>query len=326
MDGMPTGLPAYGGVAWMDGAYVPADQARISVFDFGFTRSDVTYDVVHVWNGAFFRLDHHLDRFLASVATLRMTLPVDRAGLHDILAGCVARSGLRDAYVAMVCTRGRPPPGSRDLRQCRNQLIAYALPFIWLSDPAAQGRGMSAILGAFPRIPPESVDPRVKNYHWLDLDRSLLEAYDRGADTAILLDADGNVTEGPGFNVFAVIGDTVVTPDRGVLEGISRQTVIDICREQGMKLEVRSLGRAEFLDADEIFATSTAGGVMPVVRIENRILGNGAPGPVSQKLRTLYWGRHDDPRERTEVDYGEAPADAADAYARQRELIPGGGR
>lgn len=322
MDGLPNGLPALAGVAYVDGAYVPADQAKISVFDFGFTRSDVTYDVVHVWNGAFFRLDHHLDRFLASVATLRMTLPVDRDGLRDILAGCVARSGLRDSYVAMLCTRGRAPRGSRDLRQCQNQLIAYAVPFIWLSDPAAQARGMSAVISSIPRIPPESVDPTVKNYHWLDLDRSLLEAYERGADTTILLGIDGNVTEGPGFNVFAVTGDTVVTPDRGVLEGISRQTVIDICRDQGLTLEVRPISRAEFLDADEIFATSTAGGVMPVTRIEDRILGNGAPGPVSAKLRTLYWARHDDPRERTPVDYGNLPVDEAAAYARQRHLIP----
>lgn len=311
------------GIAWQRGAFIPAGEASVSPFDLGFTRSDVTYDVVHVWDGAFFRLEHHLDRFLASVAALRMTLPVDRDGLREILMGCVARSGLRDAYVGMVCTRGRPPMGSRDIRLCENQLLAYALPFVWIADPAAQARGTHAVISSIPRIPPESVDPTVKNYHWLDMERSLFEAYDRGADTVILLGTDGNVTEGPGFNVFAVVNGTVVTPDRGVLEGITRQTVIDICRERGMPLEIRSISREEFLDADEVFLSSTAGGVMPVTRLEERILGNGAPGAVTTALRQAYWARHRHSGDCTPVIYGEGEM-PSNALARQKELIPAG--
>ena len=311
------------GIAWSRGAFIPADQATISPFDFGFTRGDVTYDVVHVWDGSFFRLEQHLDRFLASVAALRMALPVDRDGLREILMGCVSRAGLRDAYVAMVCTRGRPPSGVRDLRRCENQLLAYAIPFVWVVEPAAQVKGTSAILSSIPRIAPESVDPTVKNYHWLDLDRSLFEAYDRGADTAILLGPDGYVTEGPGFNVFAVIDGRVVTPDRGVLEGITRQTVIDICRERGLPVEVRPVSREEFLDADEIFLSTTAGGVMPLTRIEDRILGNGAPGAVTMSLREAYWARHREGRDGTPVVYGEEEM-PSNATARQKELITAG--
>lgn len=311
------------GIAWQRGAFIPAAEASVSPFDLGFTRSDVTYDVVHVWDGSFFRLEHHLDRFLASVAALRMKLPVDRDGLREILMGCVSRSGLRDAYVGMVCTRGRPPLGSRDIRLCENQLLAYALPFVWIADPATQARGTHAVISSIPRIPPESVDPTVKNYHWLDMERSLFEAYDRGADTVILLGTDGNVTEGPGFNVFAVVNGTVVTPDRGVLEGITRQTVIDICREGGTPLEIRPISRKEFLEADEVFLSSTAGGVMPVTRLEDRILGNGAPGAVTMALRGAYWARHRDARDLTPVAYGEEEI-PSNATARQRELIPAG--
>jgi branched-chain amino acid aminotransferase len=311
------------GIAWSGGAFIPAGEASISPFDLGFTRSDVTYDVVHVWDGSFFRLEHHLDRFLASVAALRMKLPVDRDGLREILMGCVARSGLRDAYVGMVCTRGRPPQGSRDIRLCENKLLAYALPFVWIADPSAQAKGTHAVISSIPRIPPECVDPAVKNYHWLDMERSLFEAYDRGADTAILLGLDGNVTEGPGFNVFAVVDGTVVTPDRGVLEGITRQTVIDICRERGTPIEVRPLSRAEFLEADEVFLSSTAGGLMPVTRLEDRILGNGAPGAMTMKLREAYWARHRDIRDCTPVAYGEGEM-PSNALARQKELIPAG--
>lgn len=294
---------APGGVAWVDGEWKTLDEASISILDLGFTRSDVTYDVVHVWDGAFFRLGHHLDRFLRSTSILKMDIGKTREELAELLAECVRRTGLRRAYVAMVCTRGRPKAGSRDLRLCHNRLIAYALPFIWIGGDKAQKEGMSAIVPPFRRIPPESVDPTVKNYHWLDLERGQLEAYERGADTAILLGTDGNVTEGPGFNVFAVFGDRVVTPDRGVLEGITRSAVIDICRERGIPLEIGPIPEARFREADEIFLSSTAGGILPVVRLDDRILFNGVPGPVTSRVRDLYWQRHADPRDLTPVEY-----------------------
>ena len=110
------------GVAFIDGGFVPIAEAKISVLDFGFTRSDVTYDVVHVWNGQFFRLEAHLDRFLASMKALRLSPAQSRDDMREILMECVRRTGLRNAYVAMVCTRGRPPAGSRDMRLCKEQL------------------------------------------------------------------------------------------------------------------------------------------------------------------------------------------------------------
>lgn len=291
------------GVGFADGDYMPVEQLSVSVLDYGFTRSDVTYDVVHVWEGRFFRLEHHLDRFTKSMAALRMTVPYDRDAMRAILMECVRRTGLREAYVAMVCTRGRPPPGVRDLRQCRNRFIAYALPFIWIASPEKQRSGLSAVIASRPRIPPQSVDPTVKNYHWLDMDRALLDAYDAGADTVILPSLEGTVTEGPGFNAFAVIGDKVLTPDSGVLEGVTRRTVIDLCRRHGIAIEVRPVPLAEFRDADEIFLASTAGGVMPVTRLDGRILGNGAPGAVTSRIRDLYWAWHRDAAETTPIDY-----------------------
>src|SRR6202007_1767931 len=108
--------------------YVPLSEAKISLFDWGFTRSDATYDVASVWNGAFFRLDDHIDRFLASLNKLRLRIPHDRPGLREILHGCVRAGGLRDAYVAMVCTRGVPPRGARDPRLAPHRSYASALP------------------------------------------------------------------------------------------------------------------------------------------------------------------------------------------------------
>ncbi len=121
------------GVAWIDGDYRPMAEAKISVLDWGFLRSDATYDVVHVWRGRFFRLDMHLDRFLRSVEKLRLSLPVDRAGLTEILMQCVRRSGFEDAYVEMICTRGHAPDFSRDPRDAINRLIVFAVPFGWIA-------------------------------------------------------------------------------------------------------------------------------------------------------------------------------------------------
>ncbi len=129
------------GAAWIDGRYCPVGDARISVLDLGVTRSDCTYDVVHVWQGRFYRLDAHLDRFAASMARLRLEPGQDRAGIEAILHGCVRLSGLRDAYVSMTCTRGRMLPGRRDLRTARSNFYCYALPFIWISRPEQQEAG-----------------------------------------------------------------------------------------------------------------------------------------------------------------------------------------
>jgi branched-chain amino acid aminotransferase len=291
------------GIAFVDGAFVPIAEAKISVLDFGFTRSDVTYDVAHVWNGRFFRLEAHLERFCTSMATLRLAPPQSRAEMRRILIDCVRRSGLRAAYVAMVCTRGHPPAGSRDMRLCRNQFIAYAIPFVWLASPEKQARGMHAIISSFARIPARSVDPRVKNYHWLDMVRSQWEAYDQGAELSILLDLDGNVAEGPGYNVFAVTDGRVATPVAGMLEGITRRTVLELCAELGVPAETRQVSVAELREADEIFLSSTAGGVIPVTRLDHRILGNGAPGALTMRLREAYWAKHDAGWEATPVDY-----------------------
>ena len=298
-----TGDDPAAGLAYVGGQFVPIREAKISVLDYGFTRSDVTYDVVHVWQGRFFRLDAHLDRFAASLKALRLRPRESRAEMRAILIDCVRRTGLRDAYVAMVCTRGSPPAGSRDMRLCQNQFIAYALPFIWIATPERQLRGLHAIVSSYARIPAHSVDPRVKNYHWLDMVQSQWQAYDRGADLAILLDLEGNVAEGPGFNVFAVTEGKVATPDAGMLEGITRRTVLELCAALGVPAAERPLPAAELAQADEIFLSSTAGGVIPLTRLDGRILGNDAPGALTLRLREAYWARHDEDPEAVAVPY-----------------------
>jgi branched-chain amino acid aminotransferase len=155
------GPPWPGGAAWVDGRYCPVEEAKISVLDLGVTRSDCTYDVVHVRDGQFFRLADHLDRFTASMARLRLDPGCDRGQIEAILHGCVRHAGLREAYVSMTCTRGRLAPGSRDLRTARSTFYCFAVPFVWISSPERQQAGASLRVSDQVRIPPASVDPRV---------------------------------------------------------------------------------------------------------------------------------------------------------------------
>ncbi len=123
------------GAAYVDNQFVPIAEAKISILDWGFLHSDATYDVAHVWKGKFFRLDDHIERFFSGMCKLRMSIPLNHHDLRAILVHCVRASGLREAYVEMICTRWSPKQGSRDPRECANRLFAFAIPFVWIADP-----------------------------------------------------------------------------------------------------------------------------------------------------------------------------------------------
>ncbi len=296
------------GCAWINDEFVPIDKAAIPITDTGFTRSDLTYDVVAVWNGKFFRLADHLDRFERGWNRIRMQPQITRAAMEDILFDCVAKSGLREAYVEMIVTRGIPVDGDRDPRNYINRFYAFAIPYVWIAKPDHQLEGIKLVIANDTlRTPTTSIDPTVKNFQWGDLVKGLLEAYDRDAYTAVLLDGDGNVTEGPGFNVFAYFEGRLITPPDGVLQGITRATVIDLAEELGIPCSVERLSAEQLRVADEVFLTSTAGGVMPVSMIDGQAVANGDPGKVTMLVRELYWQAHEREQWTSVVTY-EQPA------------------
>ena len=309
--------PLADGAAFIDEEILPIGQARIPLIDAGFLRSDATYDVVAVWNGSFFRLDDHLDRFERGCLKLRLALPVGRERIVAILHELVRRTGLRDAYVELICTRGVAEGGMRDPRRFENRFYVYAIPYVWLLPRGDAELGMDAVIArSVRRIPPSSLDQTVKNFQWGDLTRGLYEAYDRGARYPILLDADGNVTEGPGYNVFALVDGCLITPDAGVLEGVTRRTILELAEQNGMPITVRPLSAELLLSAAELFATSTAGGVMAITTLDGEPVGAGGVGPVTRRLRDLYWAAHDDPQYAMPVDYRSAPTEPVDAPPR----------
>jgi branched-chain amino acid aminotransferase len=296
--------PFAAGCAYIDGEYLPIAEACIPILDTGFTRSDLTYDVVSVWNGKFFRLDDHLGRFENGWQRLRMAPALTTEEMRAILFECVRRSGLRNAYVKMILSRGVDEDGVRDPRLFRNRFYAYATPYTWIVKPEKQKTGIHlAIAEKTIRIPSEAVDPTVKNFHWGDLIRGIYEAYDRGAYTAVLPDAAGNITEGPGFNIFVCHENMWLTPESGVLKGITRQTILDLAAEQGIPVRLTMFSSRVLENATEVFITSTAGGVMPVTTVNGKTIGDGKPGSVTTLLQKRYWQAHDEARWATAVDY-----------------------
>jgi len=288
------------GSAFIEEEFVPISEAKISILDWGFLHSDATYDVAHVRGGKFFRLDDHLDRFFSGMKMLRMSIPYNRKELSAILSDCVSKSGLQDAYVEMITTRGLPEPGSRDPRTCRNRFFAFVIPFVWITTP---GNGLELIVSQRQRIPPQSVDPTVKNYHWLDLVMGQFEAYDKGGQTVAVVNGKGNIAEGPGFNIFAVKNEILTTPREGVLEGITRKTAIELASVLGYDVIQDELSPEAARSADELFATSTAGGIMAITKIDCQKVSTGEIGPITLELQDRYWALHNDPRYAYEIQY-----------------------
>lgn len=292
------------GVGYIDGEYCAKEDMRLPIADLGFLLADVTYDALHVIDGGFFRMEDHLDRWDRSIAKRQFnTLPHDRDEIREILMECVRRSGLRKSMVYVLATRGEALDSLKDLRQCQNRLLAWAVPYYGVIPDDKMEDGIDICVSSVLRTPPEAIDPTVKNFARIDFSDALLEAYDKGFDHAVLLDRDGNVTEGRGWNIFALHGGRLVTPEDGVLEGITRRTVVELAQQTNIKAEFGALKADDLRSADEIFMSSTAGGIMPIRKIDDTVIGNGTRGPVTKRLTDMYWALHKDPAYMTPVEY-----------------------
>jgi branched-subunit amino acid aminotransferase/4-amino-4-deoxychorismate lyase len=291
------------GAAFVRGEIVEPHEAMVPLFDYGFLRSDLTYDVPAVWDGRFFRLDDHLDRLERSCAKLRLEPPMSKAAMRAMLIALVAKTGLRDAYVDIIVTRGVPKLGERDVRKAEAAIYAFVIPYVWIMPLAVQEKGGSAVVTrTVRRTPPGAMDPTIKNLQWGDLSRGFFEAWDRDAQLPLLPDGDGNITEGC-YNVFTVHKGALRTPGRGVLEGVTRRTAAEIAERKGWPVELADTTVESLYTADEIFLSSTAGGIMPITRLDGERVGNGEVGPVTRAIWDEYWALHADPRYSFAVEY-----------------------
>nr|UUA81759.1 omega-transaminase [synthetic construct] len=306
LESTETTNPFAKGIAWVEGELVPLAEARIPLLDQGFMHSDLTYDVPSVWDGRFFRLDDHITRLEASCTKLRLRLPLPRDQVKQILVEMVAKSGIRDAFVELIVTRGLKGVRGTRPEDIVNNLYMFVQPYVWVMEPDMQRVGGSAVVArTVRRVPPGAIDPTVKNLQWGDLVRGMFEAADRGATYPFLTDGDANLTEGSGFNIVLVKDGVLYTPDRGVLQGVTRKSVIDAAEAFGIAVRVEFVPVELAYRCDEIFMCTTAGGIMPITTLDGMPVNVGQIGPITKKIWDGYWAMHYDAAYSFEIDYNE---------------------
>jgi branched-chain amino acid aminotransferase len=290
------------GIVFIDGDYVKPEEARMSIFDSGFVWGDVVYDVTSAWKRWIFMLDEHLERFHQSIEGFRLVSPYSKEEMRRILGECVERAGLDNAYIKMQMTRGVLPKQARDPRLGECQFVAYATPYVWIWGEEKCRNGVNLYVSSVERVSSKAIDQRFKNYDRADLVQSRFEAYDHGCDDSLLCGPDGCLTEGPGYNVFIVRDGKVVTPDSNILEGITRRSVRELCEAEGIPYEERKVHPDELAEVDEIFCSTTAGGVMPVTQLDSRPIGNGHKGILTSRIQELYWRKREEGWHGTRVE------------------------
>lgn len=271
-------------VAYVGGEFVPEAQASVSILDHAVLYGDGVFETVVAWQGRIFRLDAHVRRFLRSCAAVALDCPVSKEHLADLVVETVRRNGLEDAYVKWILTRGSNGTPLMDPTGCVPNLIIMARPYIDRSS--ATGLRMKTV--AVRRPPGQVLDAHVKSLNYLNLVLAKIEARVAAADQALMLDLHGRVCEAPGFNVFVVTDGMLRTPRHDVLRGITRQTTMELAVELGFPVHETDLELYDVHTADEVFLTSTAGGLVPVTEVDGRIIADGKPGPVLSALRDAY--------------------------------------
>ena len=279
-------------LVWIDGAPVPAADARVPVFDRGFLYGDSVYEVTRAFGGVPFALDEHLDRLERSAAGLLMRTP-PRAAIKKAVLDTLAAAQLDDAYVRIVVTRGAGEIALDPAAADEPRLIVIARP-PKPPPPEAYRDGVEvAIVGRTryaPGVPTSTVDPQVKSGNYLGSVMAVAEARKRGAYEAILCDNVGRLTEGSSSNFFLVRGHWVSTPPLsvGLLEGITRRKVLEILAAEKVRCAEQPLWPIDLHRADEAFLTSSVRGVVPITRADGEPIGDGKPGPITRRVMQAY--------------------------------------
>jgi branched-chain amino acid aminotransferase len=274
-------------IVYVNGEFVPASEARISVFDHVVLYGDGVYDTMCAWNHMVFKLDEHVDRLYESAHAIKLELRVTKEELKPVVLETVRRNKLRNAYVKVVATRGVGPQPLMSPYGCTPGLIVFAVPYMSLVDEQ-ENTGIKMIVSSMRRVPNECLSSKIKSCNYLNHILMRLEANEAGADDAIELDMEGYVCEAPGYNVFMVKQGILYTPRDNILAGITRQTVMELAESAGLPVVEGRIQPFDLYNADEVFLSSTAGGIFPVAQLDGRRIADGKPGAVTQKLRDDY--------------------------------------
>lgn len=274
---------------WMDGRIVEEAEARVPVTDHGLLYGDGVFEGMRVIAGSVFRKAHHLARLAFGAKVLALSLPYSLDEISQALDQTVRAFGEREGYIRLLATRGVGPLGV-DPTTCPRGSIVIMVTTIKLFSEEQRERGLDMITSSYRRPAADVIDVRVKSLNYLNSVLPKLEARQRNADEALLLNARGHVAEAAVANVFVLRGRQLLTPpgSDGCLEGINRAVVMELAPSLGLDVQERSVGRADLFAADEVFLTGSGAGVIAVRSLDGRVLGAGQRGPVTAQLQQLH--------------------------------------
>ncbi|HOV79076.1 MAG TPA: branched-chain-amino-acid transaminase [Bacillota bacterium] len=276
-------------IIYLNGEYVPKEKAVVSVFDHGLLYGDGVFEGIRAYHGRVFKLGEHIDRLYDGARAIALEIPVSKEEMQEIVLETLRRNNLRDAYIRLVVTRG-PGDLGLDPKKCPKPFVFCITASIVLYPDEMYEKGLEVITVSTRRNIPVACNPRVKSLNYLNNIYAKIEANRAGVLEALMLNADGYVAEATGDNVFIVKKGVLITPPPfvGILEGITRNAVMDLARERGIPVEEKLFTLFDVYTADEVFLTGTAAEVIPTVKVDGRVIADGRPGVITRQLRDAF--------------------------------------
>jgi branched-chain amino acid aminotransferase len=274
---------------FISGHFYEKEDAKISVFDHGLLYGDGVFEGIRSYGGRVFRLEEHLDRLWDSAKAIWLKIPMTKEAMGQAIYETLKLNGISDGYIRLVITRGAGTLGLDPNRTADPQVIIIA-DKIALYPPEMYENGLKIVTVSVVRNHAAALSPRIKSLNYLNNILAKIEGLNAGCVEALMLNTKGEVAECTGDNIFLVRGGELLTPplEAGILEGITRQAVIDIARRAKMTVREIPLTKHDVYIADECFLTGTAAEVIPVVKVDDREIGSGKPGPVTRDLREQF--------------------------------------
>ncbi len=274
---------------YIDGKYYSEQDAKVSVFDHGLLYGDGIFEGIRIYHGRVFRLKEHIDRLFYSAKALLLDIPLSHEEIMRATVETCRQNNLREGYIRLLVTRGIGTLGLNPNR-CKNPSVIIIADKIQLYPPEYYERGLQIITVPTTRNLHSALNPAIKSLNYLNNILAKIEANNSGCEEAIMLNAEGFVAECTGDNIFIIKEGQLFTPplSAGALYGITRKVVIDLAREAGMQVSEPNLTRYDLFNADECFVTGTGAELVPVVKIDGRVIGEGKPGAMTKQLVERY--------------------------------------
>lgn len=270
---------------YVNGEYYTKEDAKVSVYDHGFLYGDGIFEGIRIYDGNIFRCREHLDRLYDSAKSIDLKIPLDIDEMEQALVDSIKKNGLRDGYIRLVVSRG-PGDLGLDPRRSRGANVVIIVEQLSIYPEEAYLNGLKMVSASTRRNTPDALNPKIKSLNYLNNVLIKIQANLAGVEEAIVLNAQGYVTEGSGDNIFIIKNGVVTTPPSwvGALEGITRAAIIDICNRLGYPVKEEPFALHDVYVADEVFLTGTAAEVIAVREVDGRTIGEGKAGPITTHL------------------------------------------